>query len=179
MAYDRLTRLAHVLFVTSLVLVIVVFGISRFQVSEEVALYAVALALAMIPEALLAIVTITLSKGVSQMHRRRAVIRRLDAIETIGGVRDICLDKTGTLTTGNMAVRKVWSGRSIWVCTGGDNSFSGVEMELISGVKGGAERVVRCASLCNNATVKQTVDGWQAYGDPTEVHLQNIAADHV
>ena len=150
------------LFVTSLLLVIVVFGISRFQITSDVALYAVALALAMIPESLLAIITITLARGVARMHERHAVIRRLDAIETIGGVGDICLDKSGTLTTGNMEVKKIWNGKRI--------IQYGLE-DVGSIGDGDVEDLIRCASLCNNAILKKTGMQWQTSGESTEVTL--------
>jgi P-type Na+/K+ transporter len=166
---DRLAILAYFLCLTSLILVMVVFGISQFKISEEIALYAVALALAMIPESLLAIVTITLAKGVSHMHQRHALVRHLDAIETIGGIHDICLDKTGTLTTGNMEVRKVWNGSTMWHCESADLSLSQLVMERVTGERGDLIELIRCASLCNDAMVKQGADKWHAHGDPTEV----------
>ena len=157
---------------TSLLLVIIVFGISSFQISSETALYAVALALAMIPESLLAIITITLARGVSRMHKRHAVIRRLDAIETIGGVGAICLDKTGTLTLGNMEVRTLWNGTSLWKLSGTGDGLDKVRGECECSKCPAGESIkdlVRCLSLCNNATVKKTEEGWLKNGDSTEV----------
>lgn len=167
----KLTKLAHFLFVTAVILVIVVFAISRFQVSAEVALYAISLALAIIPESLIAVVTITMAKGVTHMARRNAIVRRLDAIEALGGVTDICSDKTGTLTMGKMVVRKVWNGREIWNCEGGDLSLSELSMNNTLEKTGDISGILRCAALCNGAVVSKKQDKWDATGEPTEVRF--------
>ena len=165
----KLTKLAHFLFVTAVILVLVVFATARFQVSADVALYAISLALAIIPESLIAVVTITMAKGVTHMARRNAIVRRLDAIEALGGVTDICSDKTGTLTMGKMVVRKVWNGRSIWNCEGGDLSLSELTMTNISEKTGNVDDILRCAALCNGAVVGKKSAKWDATGEPTEV----------
>ena len=165
----KLTKLAHFLFVTAVILVLVVFATARFNVSADVALYAISLALAIIPESLIAVVTITMAKGVTHMARRNAIVRRLDAIEALGGVTDICSDKTGTLTTGKMVVRKVWNGRGIWNCEGGDLSLAELCMTNVSEKKGDVCDMLRCAALCNGAVVTKKEDKWEATGEPTEV----------
>ena len=165
----KLTKLAHFLFVTAVILVLVVFATARFHVSADVALYAISLALAIIPESLIAVVTITMAKGVTHMARRNAIVRRLDAIEALGGVTDICSDKTGTLTMGKMVVRKVWNGRGIWNCEGGDLSHSELVMTNISEKTGDVTEILRCAALCNGAVVTKKQEKWDATGEPTEV----------
>jgi Na+-exporting ATPase len=165
----KLTKLAHFLFVTAVILVLVVFACSKFQVTANVALYAISLALAIIPESLIAVVTITMAKGVTHMARRNAIVRRLDAIEALGGVTDICSDKTGTLTMGKMVVRKVWDGRGIWKCDGGDMSLSELEMVCLDDKSGSLDEIVCCAALCNGAVVSKTSNKWDATGEPTEV----------
>ena len=165
----RLAKLAHFLFIAALFLVIIVFAISRFKISDDLALYAIALALAIIPESLGAVVTITMAKGVTHMARRNAIVRCIDAIEAIGGIADICSDKTGTLTTGNMVVRKIWNGKGTWDCEGGDLSFSELNMKHVQGVEGDLIDLFRCASLCNDAIVTKKRDKWHAYGEATEV----------
>ena len=165
----KLTKLAHFLFVTAVILVLVVFATARFNVSADVALYAISLALAIIPESLIAVVTITMAKGVTHMARRNAIVRRLDAIEALGGVTDICSDKTGTLTMGKMVVRKVWNGCAIWNCEGGDLSLTELSMLNVSEKKGDINDLLRCAALCNGAVVAKKTDKWDATGEPTEV----------
>jgi potassium/sodium efflux P-type ATPase len=165
----KLTKLAHFLFVTAVLLVIVVFATARFSISADVALYAISLALAIIPESLVAVVTITMAKGVTHMARRNAIVRRLDAIEALGGVTDICSDKTGTLTMGKMVVRKLWNGRGIWNCEGGDLSLNDLVMKNMSIDTGDVNDLARCAALCNGATVTKKSSKWDANGEPTEV----------
>ena len=169
----KLTKLAHFLFITAVVLVLVVFATSKFNVSADVALYAISLALAIIPESLIAVVTITMAKGVTHMAKRNAIVRRLDAIEALGGVTDICSDKTGTLTTGRMVVRKVWDGKSVWNIEGGDLSAREIEIQCLDEKTTHQEinEILRCVGLCNSAVVTKKDEGWHANGEPTEVSL--------
>ncbi|MFH1026968.1 MAG: HAD-IC family P-type ATPase, partial [Pseudomonadota bacterium] len=94
----------------AVVAVIVVLGIVRGQPFLEMFIFGIALAVAAVPEALPAVVTISLAIGVQHMARRNALVRRLPAVETLGSTSVICTDKTGTLTKGEMTVRKIYSG---------------------------------------------------------------------
>ncbi|CAE7224993.1 unnamed protein product [Rhizoctonia solani] len=109
----KLSKLAYVLFICAIVLAIIVFGVARFNVTNEVAIYAIALGIAIIPESLIAVLTITMSAGTSRMAKQHVIVRKLNALEALGGVTDICSDKTGTLTQGKMIVRKLWIGSSL------------------------------------------------------------------
>ncbi|KAI4195442.1 MAG: hypothetical protein LQ350_007206 [Teloschistes chrysophthalmus] len=104
----KLSKLAYVLFGCAILLAIIVFGVNKFNVTSEVAIYAISTGIAIIPESLIAVLTITMVVGMTQMRRRRVVIRQLSALEALGGVTNICSDKTGTLTQGQMITRKVW-----------------------------------------------------------------------
>jgi P-type Na+/K+ transporter len=163
--------LAHFLFISAIILVIVVFAISRFQISTGVALYAISLALAIIPESLSAVVTITIAKGIANMARRNAIIRRLDAVEALGRIGDICCDKTGTLTTGKMVVRKFWNGMNLLLFEGGDLSTSELEISAQNERENDMFDFLPCISLCNNAVVFKSNGAWQAHGEATEVSL--------
>lgn len=104
----KLSKLAYVLFGCALILAIIVFGVNRFNVTNEVAIYAISTGIAIIPEALIAVLTITFVVGMTAMRKRKVVVRQLSALEALGGVTNICSDKTGTLTQGKMVTRKAW-----------------------------------------------------------------------
>jgi Na+-exporting ATPase len=109
----KLSLLAIILFVIAVVFAIVVFlanltGDTSPWNSQEVAIYAVATGVSMIPASLTAVLTLTMAKGGKAMVKRNVIVRRLESLEAIGGITDICSDKTGTLTQGKMVVRKAW-----------------------------------------------------------------------
>ncbi|KAI9792849.1 MAG: Na+ ATPase [Piccolia ochrophora] len=104
----KLSKLAYVLLFCALILAIIVFGVNQFNVTNEVAIYAISTGIAIIPESLIAVLTITMVVGMTQMRKRKVVIRQLSALEALGGVTNICSDKTGTLTQGQMVTRKAW-----------------------------------------------------------------------
>ncbi|KAF2754818.1 Na+-exporting ATPase [Pseudovirgaria hyperparasitica] len=104
----KLSKLAYLLFGCALILAIVVFGANRFDVTNEVAIYAISTGIAIIPESLIAVLTITFVTGMSVMRRKKVLTRKLSALEALGGITNICSDKTGTLTQGQMVTRKAW-----------------------------------------------------------------------
>ncbi|KAG0082825.1 hypothetical protein BGZ92_011324, partial [Podila epicladia] len=104
----RLNKMAYCIFVAAVALVIVVFGVHNFRYSNEIAIYAISVAISMIPQGLVAIVTLTMAFGVSRMARAKAIVRRLSSLESLGAVTNICSDKTGTLTQSKMVAVRMW-----------------------------------------------------------------------
>lgn len=104
----KLAGLAYVLFGCALLLAVVVFGVNKFNMQHEVIIYATSLGIAIIPESLVAVLTITMVVAVTVMRKANVVVRDLSALEALGGVTNICSDKTGTLTEGAMIVRQAW-----------------------------------------------------------------------
>ncbi|PKS11851.1 hypothetical protein jhhlp_001145 [Lomentospora prolificans] len=104
----KLAWLAYILFGCALLLAVVVFAVNRFDLPTEVVIYATSLGIAIIPESLVAVLTITMVVAVSVMSKANVVVRDLSALEALGGVTNICSDKTGTLTQGAMIVRTAW-----------------------------------------------------------------------
>lgn len=104
----KLSKLAYLLFGCAILLAIIVFGVNKFNVTGEVAIYAISTGIAIIPESLIAVLTITMVVGMSVMRKANVVIRDLSALEALGGVTNICSDKTGTLTQGAMIAKNIW-----------------------------------------------------------------------
>jgi cation-transporting ATPase F len=164
----KLAHFSRLLTVVILALAVVTFavGVARGERAAEMFTAAVALAVGAIPEGLPAAVTITLAIGVSRMARRRAVIRRLPAVETLGGATVVCTDKTGTLTENRMTVRTVWTPQS-QVSPGGPRPDSS------PGTSDAALRWCLLAGAnCNDARHTDTGD---VVGDPTEAAMLEAA----
>jgi P-type Na+/K+ transporter len=104
----KLSQLAIGLFGVAVVFAIVVLAANDFSNNQEVIIYAVATGLSMIPASLIVVLTITMAAGTKRMVERNVIVRKLNALEALGAVTDICSDKTGTLTQGRMVVKKAF-----------------------------------------------------------------------
>ena len=151
-------------------------GVLRGQAWLDTLAAAIALAVAMIPEGLPAALTVTLAIGVSRMARRRAIIRKLPAVETLGSVTVICSDKTGTLTQNQMTVQQIGVLDACYEVTGSGyaptGQILGPDGQAAAPASAPALREVLLAGLlCNDSQLLEEEGTWKAQGDPTEVAL--------
>jgi Ca2+-transporting ATPase len=165
------------------VAIIVALGLFRGQPLIEMLIFGIALAVAVVPEALPAVVTISLAIGVQKMVKRNALIRRLPAVETLGSTSVICSDKTGTLTKDEMTVRRIYTAGHVYKVSG-----AGYIPEGEFSMNGGGpipptqalKSVLTAAVLASDTRlVKAEPDlgiGWDIKGDPTEGALVVAAA---
>lgn len=181
----RLKQLGRWLIVLCLLIVAVVFGtgVVRGYSIYQMFMIGVTLAVAAIPEGLPAVVTIALAVGVQRMSRRRAIIRRLPAVETLGCTTVICSDKTGTLTQNQMTVKQLWFAHGTLMVTGqgyrpeGEINFQG--RPVSPGHDTVLQRSLEVCLLCNNSHIqpvnKKSSCAWEVIGDPTEGALLSLA----
>jgi Ca2+-transporting ATPase len=145
----------------------------------EMFMTGVSLAVAVVPEGLPAVVTITLALGIRAMIRRRALLRTLSAAETLGSATVICTDKTGTLTQNEMTLREVWLRSGSWSATGTGYDPEGT-FEINSPATGDQQAadldaLLTTGLLCNHAELAHEGDRWAAIGEPTEAALLTAA----
>lgn len=178
----KLEQLGKVLIGVALFLtaVVVVTGIMHGHDTYKMFLAGVSLAVAAIPEGLPAIVTIVLALGVQRMIKRKAIVRKLPSVETLGCATVICSDKTGTLTQNKMTVKQMWAGGTEFTVSGegyepsGQFLLRGQPVDLRHHLD--IRRMLQIAVLCNNALLVKQKKGkklfigeeWAIEGDPTE-----------
>jgi Ca2+-transporting ATPase len=179
---ENLDKVGHMLARAAFVVVaiIVALGLFRGQPFIEMLIFGIALAVAVVPEALPAVVTISLAIGVQRMVKRHALMRRLPAVETLGSTSVICSDKTGTLTKDEMTVRTIFVAGQILRVSGagyephGQFSLDGATVEPSNPLI----VLLRAAALASDAHIAHSkADGrWHVKGDPTEGALVVAAA---
>jgi P-type Ca2+ transporter type 2C len=180
----KLEQLGKILILVALLLtaLVVVIGVYQGHDAYIMFLAGVSLAVAAIPEGLPAIVTVALALGVQRMIKRKAIVRKLPAVETLGCASVICSDKTGTLTQNKMTVTNLWSGGKTWGVSGtgyepkGDFFVNAKKVDLKT--EKTVQQLLTFGSLCNNAKiitseVKEGLLGktklrYAIDGDPTE-----------
>jgi Ca2+-transporting ATPase len=178
----NLNRLGHTLARAAFVIVALIVAVGLFRGTPfiEMLIFGIALAVAVVPEALPAVVTISLALGVQRMVKRNALIRRLPAVETLGSTSVICSDKTGTLTKDEMTVRRVFVGGEMLEVSGagyeprGQFSYDGSAIAPTESLKW----MLQAAALASDAVVtySDADKRWQIKGDPTEGALVVAAA---
>jgi cation-transporting P-type ATPase F len=141
----------------------------------ETFMAAVALAVGAIPEGLPAAMTIVLAIGVSRMAARRAIIRKLPAVETLGSTTIICSDKTGTLTQNEMSVVALFAGGQVYQVSGSGYAPEGQILQADQPVdlesRLSLVEMLRAGMLCNESTLSRHEGRWTIQGDPTEAAL--------
>ena len=170
----KIARFSHILLYAILALAAITFvvGLIRGQSVFDMFMAAVALAVGAIPEGLPAAMTITLAIGVARMARRRAIIRKLPAVETLGSTTVICSDKTGTLTENQMTVQEIFAGGERFEVTGAGYTPSGQFIRKGVTVDApGSPVLMECLKaglLCNDSLLLEKEGRWAIQGDPTE-----------
>lgn len=197
----KLSWLAILLFWVAVVFAIVVMASQTFRVNRSVAIYAICVALSMIPSSLVVVLTITMAIGAQVMVTKNVIVRKLDSLEALGGINDICSDKTGTLTLGKMIARKVWiptvgtylvnNTNDVLDPEDGDISFSkhspnyiketDEEIDFIASLPSphpeNFTKWLHVATLANIAKVTRITSEetgdlvWEAHGDATEIAI--------
>lgn len=196
-----LSKFALLLFALAILLAIIVFSANKWNVGGQVLIYGICVAVAVIPESLIAVLTITEAVGTKAMAKGNVITRKLQALEAVGGVTNICSDKTGTLTQGRMIARQAWiPGTGLLSVHDTTNPFDPTNGSLrlddedidIADCSPSSQTtlLMRTIALCNLSSVIQpdtTVGGastglvtpqhseWSAIGEPTEIALHILA----
>ncbi|KAL4946627.1 hypothetical protein BDV06DRAFT_208540 [Aspergillus oleicola] len=198
----KLSKLAIILFGIAVLFAIIVMAANLFSSNNEVILYAVGTGLSMIPACLVVVLTITMAVGTKRMVERNVIVRKLDSLEALGAVTNICSDKTGTLTQGKMVVKKAWipsrgtysvgNSNEPFNPTTGDVTFTPLSpldfdeekegpvaenVEALVNDNRALEDFLDVASMANLSHVFKSEEGdWRARGEPTEIAIEVFAS---
>jgi Ca2+-transporting ATPase len=181
---QRMGQLGNVLVTGSLILVAIVVGggvlVGGWEAFEPLLQVALSMAVAVVPEGLPAVITVTLAIGTQRMVRRNALIRRLPAVETLGSVTTICSDKTGTLTQNKMVVQQLRTLSQALHLTGAgyapDGEFLNTDQPIDPRHSPDVGLLLLDGLLCNDAVLQKEAGDWAILGDPTEGALVVMAA---
>ncbi|KAK4188642.1 putative type IID cation-transporting ATPase [Podospora australis] len=194
----KLAQLFHYIFIFAVICAIIVLAANKFKTRNDVIIYAVATAVGTLPVTLILVLTITMAAGTKIMVQRNVVVRNMRSLEALGGVTNICSDKTGTLTQGKMVTRMAWipnlgtysvdtsepynpEAGSVAFSpseprTMGRSAIDGTQVVPTDEKHAPLQSYLDIANLANLAVVKRLEDNtWQANGDPTEIAMQVFA----
>jgi Na+-exporting ATPase len=183
----KLSKFALLLFGLAILLAIIVFSVNKWDVEGEVLIYGICVAVAVIPESLIAVLTITVAVGTKSMARGSVIVRKLQCLEAVGGVTNICSDKTGTLTQGKMIARSAWipgAGTLTVSQTTDPFDLTSVLVQLDEIDWSSNQPIednpalhifLRALALCNLSIIHHDNQVWSAVGEPTEIALHVLA----
>lgn len=194
----KLSKFALLLFALAILLAIIVFSVNEWDVHGEVLIYGICVAVAVVPESLIAVLTITVAVGTKAMAKGNVIVRKLQCLEAVGGVTNICSDKTGTLTQGKMVARTAWIPEAgtltVHQTTNPIDPTSGsVQLDEVDwnpeGLQGNQalRTFLTAIALCNLSVVEKSApevsekepvrseNEWTAVGEPTEIALHVLA----
>ncbi|KMK62314.1 potassium/sodium P-type ATPase, putative [Aspergillus fumigatus Z5] len=176
----------------AVLLAIIVFSVNKWDIEGEVLIYGIAIGVAVIPESLIAVLTITMAVGTKAMAKGNVIVRKLQCLEAVGGVTNICSDKTGTLTQGRMIARTAWiPGAGVLTVQDTTDPYDPTSgLVQLNGSGWAPEKhcdnpalstFLTTISLCNMSVVQNEEPSgpssgrWTAVGEPTEVALNVLA----
>ncbi|GAB0137450.1 hypothetical protein EsDP_00005714 [Epichloe bromicola] len=190
-----LSKFTLLMFGLAILLATIVLSVNHWKINDDVLLYGICVGVAVIPESLLAVLTVTMAVATKAMVKGHVIVRQMPSLEAVGGVTNICSDKTSTLTQGRMVTRKVWLRDGLTGIVDGTadpyDPSSGTVTWSGSLVGSCINAFLNTLVLCNNATVSngkkepetdassmttafEPAD-WKALGDPTEIALKVFA----
>lgn len=178
---QRLAQLAEQIAIAAIGIAVLVVGVGILvgRPVFDMFMTGLSLAVALVPEGLPAVATITLALGAAAMARQKALARRLQAIESLGAASVICTDKTGTLTENQMTVTQVHTAEGLYQVTGAGYDPTGHIAQDGQKRRAGDDlllaQVLETALICNHASLARAGDGWQMIGTPTEGALVTLA----